>query len=137
MLCLSLLLPGKVGRIVRRVLFPIFSIVLLYAIIWIIIMKCVKFESTSQSVQGKNLVLTINVKNETFAGVEIRDMNIVNKDGEYVKKILYNFPVKVPRYSEKKMMMKFALDDYKKVETTVKTLYNQYTFKNNVDRPQR
>lgn len=133
MLCLSLLLPGKVGRVVRKILLPIFSILLLYAIIWIIIIKCVNFETRSQTIQGKSLFLVINVRNDTFASVEVRDIRLINKNGEYVRRMLHNFPVEVPGNSEKEVRVRFAIDDYKKIETTVKTLLNQFTFKSNLD----
>lgn len=129
MFCLSFLIPGKIGRVIRRILFPIIAIVIVYMIVWTIILKCIKFNVTDQKV-GKNfLYLTFQVRNTSFATVELCNMDVFAKNGKAVKKRTRDLPAVIPRYSGQKIRVGFALDEYKSIDVTVKALYRKFTIK--------
>ena len=132
LLCLSRFIPGKVGRVIRRMLLVAMSVVALYFITWLVILKGIKIEAIDQMADTHYVYLTFSINNDSFHEVEVKDMNIRNTSGALVKRKLQDLPVIVPRYSDKQIRMVFALDHFKSIEVDLKTLLNSYKAKSDL-----
>ncbi|KAI5171273.1 hypothetical protein PAEPH01_1616 [Pancytospora epiphaga] len=135
MLCLTLLLPGKIGHFVRRAVLVLFGLVLIYAVSWGYIMSSIQFKVHKENVIGKTLHLTFSLKNRSFGNVVFEDMNLINNQEKKVTKKIKGFPFFVPRYSDKTVNAAFAVDKYNAIEMRFRTMGIGHTFKNNIKTP--
>lgn len=134
MLCLSLLLPGKIGQIARKIMPLLISAVLIYVLLWGYIMKSIQFEVLKQDVVGKTLHLTLLVRNESFGDITFEDINLVNENGKAVAKRLHGFPTVISKYADRTVQASFAVDRYSSIRSRIKALGVGYTFENDLRR---
>ena len=126
MLCLSFLLPGKVGRFARKFLFPIVAVGIVYMLVWALILKSISFESVELKPQGKYMLATFQIKNSAFAGIEVVDLNVKNTRGESVKKRSSDLPMTIPRYSRRSVRVRYDVEEYESIEVTLKALLTKH-----------
>lgn len=131
MLCLSLLVPGKAGRVVRRILVPVGAAIILYALCWALILKGLNMKPTDSFVDEDGLIYVgLRVTNKSFGDIEIIDLNVYDKDDRMVAKSTEDLPTLVPKYGSKNIQFLFEPAEFDSVELTVKALFLQRKFKN-------
>lgn len=130
MLCLGYFLPGKAGKIFRRIFIPITGILLAYAICWAMILKGLDFSMKSADLIDQSAVLlNLDVKNTSFGDINLIDLNFYNEDDDKVNKSTSDLPLFIGRFSSSPLSISFDIDEYKKVELTVRILGLKKTFK--------
>lgn len=135
MLCLSFLIPGKAGRIIRRVLVTIGAVVILYALCWALILKGLSLEPTDSFIDKDGFILVdLKASNKSFGDIEIIDLNVYDKGGKIASKYTEDLPTIVPKYGSRDIRFSFEPVELDSVELTVKTLFLQRRFKNKLRR---
>lgn len=126
MICLSFLLPGKVGKFARKFLFPIVAVGIVYMLVWAFILKSISFESVELIPKGKYMYAVFKIKNDAFAGVEIVDLNVKNTRGQSVRKRSSDLPMTIPRYSRRSVKVRYDLEEYESIDVTLKALLTKH-----------
>ncbi|KAI4290895.1 hypothetical protein PAPHI01_0169 [Pancytospora philotis] len=133
MLCLlTQFIPGKTGSVIRRVAYILGGLVLLYFALYAMVLCNADLKVIKQEAAGNKFTLSLRFYNNSVAGITLHDLNLVNAEGKAVRKMAHNFPVHVPCFSSAVVRGTYALDAYRKTETTMSTLLRKHTFKNNV-----
>lgn len=127
--CLAYLIPGKVGRVIRRVLFPFVALFLVYLAVWTLIVKDLDIKSINQVVKEPFVYVTFNVCNNSFAAITLKDMNILNTSNKRVVKRTRDLPTIIPRYSEERIKVGFRVDEFKTAVVNIKALLTSYEIK--------
>lgn len=134
MLCLSFLLPGKAGKIIRKILMPIGAAVILYALCWALILKGLSMEPISSFSDEDTISVKIRAVNRSLGSIEIVDMNVYDEKGRMVPKRTEDLPVLVPSRESRDIQLYFESAEFDSVELTVKVLLLQRKLRNKMKR---
>lgn len=134
MLCLSFLLPGKAGKIIRKIFMPIGAAVILYALCWALILKGLSMEPISSFSDEDTISVKIRAVNRSLGSIEIVDMNVYDEKGRMVPKRTEDLPVLVPSRESRDIQLYFESAEFDSVELTVKVLLLQRKFRNKMKR---
>lgn len=130
MLCLGYFLPGKLGKVFRRVFIPITGVLLAYAVCWAMILKGLDFSMKSaELVDQSTVLLNLDVKNTSFGDINLIDLDFYNQDNNKVGKSSDDLPLLIRRFSSSPLSIAFDIDEYKQVELTVRILGIRKSFK--------
>lgn len=131
--CLSFCLPTKISKLIRRVLLPIGAIVILYFLTVLLILYNFNLSCVDTKIEDNRISLVFRAVNNAFSGIELKDINLINENGVRAKKYSKkSLPILVPRYSEQDIGVKYALEEFKKIEVSLRVLLSNYTFKHRV-----
>ncbi|ELA41459.1 uncharacterized protein VICG_01564 [Vittaforma corneae ATCC 50505] len=133
MLCLSCLLPGKLGKSVRKIATLVFGVVLVYAVCWALILKGLDFKMQGANLADQKLVLDFLVKNNSFGDITLKNLDFYNNEDEKVNKKTDDLPLLIKKFSAEPLKIGFSLDEYKSVELTVRILGLQKKFKTKIN----
>lgn len=134
MLCLSCLLPGKLGKSVRKLAVLIFGMALVYTICWAVILKGLDFKMQGTNLVDQMLVLDFLVKNDSFGDITLKNLDFYNNEDEKVGKKTSDLPLVIRKFSSEPLRVGFLLDEYKTVEMTIKILGLQKKFKTKINK---
>ena len=109
MFCLSMLLPGKIGKVVRRIAFATGSIEIIYLIIWGYILRSIKFDVLRQVYENNFLCVDFKVVNPSFATVEIVKIYVYDSNNNKVDKKSKDLPKLIDGNDEKTFRLNFIL----------------------------
>ncbi|KAM0680817.1 hypothetical protein GINT2_001091 [Glugoides intestinalis] len=129
MFCLSYLLPGALGKFARKITILAFLFSTLYIASWVFILKGLDFKVNNVENLGDKLILEFLVKNTSFGNIDLIDLDFYNHDDEKVPKITNDLPLFIKRFSSETLKIAFLIDQYHKVELTVKVLGLKRKFK--------
>lgn len=134
MLCLSCLIPGKAGVIIRKISTLLFCVGLCYVVCWVIIAKGLNFKMQSADLVDQNLVLNILVENNSFGSINLKDLNFYNDEDQLIPKRTADLPMLIEKFSSKPLKLTSKLDEFRFVELTIKILGLQKKFKTKVNK---
>lgn len=129
MFCLSYLLPGVFGKFTRKITMLAFIFSFLYIASWVLILKGLDFKVDSAENAGENLILGFQVKNTSFGNINLIDLDFYNYNDMKVPKSTADLPLLIKSFSSELLTIAFQIDQYDKVELTVKVLGLKRKFK--------
>lgn len=101
----------------------------LYIASWVLILKGLDFKVDSAENAGENLILGFQVKNTSFGNINLIDLDFYNYNDMKVPKSTADLPLLIKSFSSELLTIAFQIDQYDKVELTVKVLGLKRKFK--------
>ena len=132
LLCLSYFIPGKLGRFVRRTLLIVMTILFIYFLNWILIVRGMKMDAVDQYSDKDYVYVTFRVTNDSYATVKVDAIDVKNINGDKVDRFSEDLPAVVPASGMKKVRVLFTMDQFKTAEVKLTALLTSYTIKTNL-----
>lgn len=131
--CLSYLFPGKIGSKIRKILTLALGVVIVYAVCWALILKEMKFNPKSGMMSNENILnQEIEVVNNSYAGIELLDIDFYNEDDKKLEKTSEGLPIYVKGKSSGTFRIFVYYEKFKAVEVSVRILGLKKKFKQDI-----
>lgn len=131
--CLSYLCPGKTGSRIRKVLTVFFGLALIYAVCWALILKELKFNPKSAVINEEGILKQeIEVQNNSYAGIELIDLDFYNEEDEKLEKTSEGLPAFIKSKSSEDIKINLKYMKFKAVELKVRILGLTKKFKQDI-----
>lgn len=128
MLLLSLCIPGKIGKIIRKLFFLFFLVMLLYWILWFIAFKNFNIYVINSTKDSKINSITFKFVNNSFLSASLLDLNLYSANNKLIKKI-DDIKLNIAGNESATKTLKFIQVDYKYIEFVYKTMFTKMKFK--------
>lgn len=130
--CLSYLIPGKIGVVVRRVCTLLGGIALLYLGAYVWVVKSLDTTDVKIKFIENTVMVEFRLHNKSFANVTINEFNFLNEAGDRVPRVLKAPVTPIPPYSSRIIKNGYKLDQYAMQELTLTTLMFKHSYKNDL-----
>ncbi len=129
MLCLSLLIGGKAGKILRRISLVLVILLISCLTIYILALKNFTIQVLDVKQNDDKYRVRLMAANNFILPLILLDLNAYDFKDNIIKKITNDLPLNLPKYTSKEVIIDLSKKNYKYFEVQIKSKYIVYNYK--------